>query len=76
MDKLILPGCATEEESVAALRRTSPDVALISLMAHASAAEFVCIGRDADGEAMACVVPAEEFLAWFETRGARRRRPV
>lgn len=69
MDDMIIPGFATQAESLAALGRTGPELALMSLMMRSSAGEFLCIGRDEHGEPTVVVISAAEFLGWL------RRRP-
>lgn len=67
MENLVIPGFASQEESLSALRRTTPELALMALMGQTSEGEFLCIGRDECGDPTAVVVPAAEFLAWLES---------
>ncbi len=67
MDNLVIPGFSTAEESLSALRRTTPELALMALMGQSSDEEFLCIGRDENGEPTAVVVPSAEFLAWLDS---------
>lgn len=72
MDELVIPGFASQEESMAALARTTPEVALIALMQQSSEGEFICIGRDAEGAPTAIVVDSQDFLSWIESPRPRR----
>lgn len=70
MDNLVIPGFASQEESLQALRRTTPELAMLALMGQTSGDEFLCIGRDECGEPIAVVVPAGDFLNWFDAHAA------
>lgn len=62
----LLPGCASHRESLEAIERTSPELALMTLLCKSSAEEFVCIGRDDTGQPTVMLVPGEAFRAWLE----------
>ena len=72
IEDLLIPGFVSQEESIAALARTTPELALLALMQQSSEAQFICIGRDADGAPTAIVVDSQDFLSWLESPRPRR----
>ena len=67
---LLIPGFAPADESLRALRRTTPELALLALLGRTTQAEFLCIGRDDDGQPTVVIVAGGEFRAWLAAADA------
>lgn len=61
----MIPGFASADEVACALRRTTPELALLALLGSTSGSEFVCIGRDEDDRPTLVVVGGDAFRAWL-----------